>query len=188
MKAFISPLSSFIDDPDARMEAAEYLITALNGIVLRDKPRLGNASVWELENVERVLAALMCQIRGRFSSHFPDRFVARNAMRKELELLEKAIENLKLTAAWKDHIRGVDIGSHGGPIPAGPALIAEPYQLGADDFEDFLLMEKEGWKVFIYQSFATHFPGRTTCVVLRPPITQVVERSKRNKSLNPNHE
>ena len=162
-------LNTFIRDSRSQIQAAQYITGSLAGLISKNKLRLSNASFLGLENVESTLAALLCKVRHELSLRFPEQFCIRDVKRVEYELLETTIADLNLKGGWKDHIGAVDVGPKGGPIPKGPALISEPYQLGAEDFRDFLLLENAGWKIHIYQSFATHFPGKTVCVVLQFP-------------------
>ena len=44
--------------------------------------------------------------------------------------------------------------------------IGEPYSLSADDLRALLALEDEGWKVHIDAGWSTHFPSRTTAVIV----------------------
>lgn len=116
----------------------------------------------QADRLERLLASVLATLRTRESRR--PQFALRKIKTSEERLLQKAKSDLNLKMRWKDHICAADTED-------GAVIVVEPYGIDSDDYKELAALSSIGWGVTVDDRFATYFPGRAVCLLLRPPTT-----------------
>lgn len=158
-KSVVAQLRPLISD-GTRVEAAVRLLRdVLKSENLSDPKSFQTLDKWAVDDLDRLLAALVAALRLQtFSIHDPRiRELRRPLKKREGELLRK----LGVDAhRWIDHVTAMDLEDD-------TYFVAEPYELNAEAFADFEKMRQDGWLVRVFPPLATYFPTQAIPVLFR---------------------
>ena len=161
-KILDNKLRDIIFEPKRIRKSTLQMQRIVNSIFTDDSSGISEMSAEELDDVQRLIAAILSGLRAHTFSKLSDEFKPRQITKREEDFLDKTCRELKLENRWKDHISAAD-------TTRGPAIVLEPYGLDIKGFEELLTLSKAGWHISLDDRFATYFPGTAVCILLWPP-------------------
>ena len=147
-------------------KATQHLRKLVENIHTLEKPAIPQIPKEEFDDIERLIAAILSTLRANHFAAFQDDFKPREIRQRERKELDRAYKDLRLTGRWNDHVSAAETN-------VGTVFVTEPYGLQSEDFQDFVSLERAGWKVVVDVRWATYFPGHAIFIMLRPPSAKV---------------